>query len=143
MNGKRFLGAVALALLLALALSCQSVRPPEECAVKGGVADQAAFARHFTEMSLASDKQIAPFGDHAMALTSDGVLEVVATGLANTATNLCTQERKGGGKVVYNQTLTLPQGESRTRLGSFAPGEYVIRVIVDGVLVRNLTFGVR
>jgi len=36
----------------------------------------------------------------------------------------------------------VPQGAGTLSLGSFAPGSYVVRVIVDGVLVKNLTFAV-
>ena len=131
---------VSFSVLVFAIVSC-NFRPPESCAVSGGTADESAFAQHFTQMAVVAEGQVA--AEEEGVFNSTDTLEVVAVSLADTATNLCLQERKGGGKIRYNETPTLHEGEDRATLGSFGGGDYVIRVIVDGVLVKNLPFSVR
>lgn len=136
-------GLVALVAALALAAACGSLKPPEDCAVPGGVADEAVFAQHFSQMAVVIEGQDASPPVEEPAFDPNDTLEVVATSVVDTATNLCLQERKGGGQIRYDETPILYAGENRASLGSFGKGDYVLRVIVDDVLVRNLTFTVR
>ncbi|MBI4282276.1 MAG: hypothetical protein HY672_02145 [Chloroflexi bacterium] len=139
----RWFGFAALVAALALAAACGSLQPPEECAVPGGSADQTAFAEHFSQMAVVMEGQDASSSVEEPVFGSDDTVEVVATSIADTSTNLCLQERKGGGQIRYDETPILYVGENRVSLGSFGKGDYVVRVIVDDVLVKNLTFTVR
>jgi len=51
----------------------------------------------------------------------------------------CVQPR-GPGEITFDQTQTMPQGQGVFPVGTFKPGTYVIRVIVDGVLVKYFPF---
>jgi hypothetical protein len=53
------------------------------------------------------------------------------------------QNPEGGGQIPFDQTQTAPEGSASLALGTFEPGGYVIRVIVDGTLVKNFPFVVK
>jgi hypothetical protein len=50
------------------------------------------------------------------------------------------QERKGGGKILFDETRSYTPGENSLALGKYSKGGYVIRVIVDEKLIKNLPF---
>jgi hypothetical protein len=52
----------------------------------------------------------------------------------------CVEERRGGGEISFDEVRTISGGVTIVSLESFVPGSYVIRVILDDVLVRNLPF---
>lgn len=142
----RLLTVICVALGL-IASACGSFSPPESCGEGiGGTADEAKFAQHFTLMELVNEATGQPG-----PLDAEGGLQFAATdrlairteSLAEISVQACVQERKGGGKIPFNQTQTVGQGADSFSLGSFAPGSYVVRVIVDGVLVKNLPFVVK
>ena len=54
----------------------------------------------------------------------------------------CVQSR-GPGEITFDHTQTMPQGHSAFPVGTFKPGTYVIRVIVDGALVKNFPFEIK
>ena len=69
---------------------------------------------------------------------------VVATATQPVTVRFCGQERGRPSDVVFDQTLTLPVGESQVDLGVVGEeGARVIRVTVGETLVKNLTFEVR
>ena len=55
---------------------------------------------------------------------------------------VCVEERRGGGDIAFDQTIDINAGERDLEIGAFEVGSYVGRVIVDGVLVKNLPFEV-
>jgi hypothetical protein len=133
------------AVIVLTALACGSLRPPEDCGV-GGTADESAFSQHFSQMELVSAAAGEPGAEDpemgTMFAPAD-TLEIRAQTVNSVEMRACVQERVGGGGIVFDQTLALPQGSTSLPLGSFSEGSYVIRVAVGGVLVRNLSFGVR
>lgn len=113
----------------------------KECA-SGGSADEATFAQHFSRMDFGSGGS--PSGEGGQQFTPSEAVVVVVAARAETATRFCAQERSRLGTVAYDQTPALPTGETQVNLGTFQnKGDYVIRVSVDGTLVKNLTFTVR
>ena len=130
-------------IALALAISaCGSFSPPEDCGV-GGTADDAKFGQHFAWMELVN-KETGQTGEES----AEGGVQFAATelvairteSLGETPVRTCVQERKGGGKIALDVTATAQEGEALLSLGLFPKGSYVVRVIVDGTLVRNLPF---
>jgi hypothetical protein len=53
----------------------------------------------------------------------------------------CIIESNEEGVIVYNDDHNLMAGTGRLNLGRFDPNPYVMRVIVDGVLVKDFSFG--
>lgn len=138
--------ATGLALGL-IASACGSFSPPESCGEGiGGTADESKFAQHFAQIELVN-KATSQSGN----LDAEGVLQFAAAdqlairaeSLAEVSVRACVQELKGGGQVAFDQVQMMAQGEDDFALGSFSPGSYVVRVIADGVLVKNLTFEIK
>ena len=134
-----------IALVLgAVALACGPIAPPESCEV-GGTADEDLFAELFAEMSLVDTATGAPgeTGDEGTLTFAAGTgLAVRADTLAGVSVRACVQGRTAGADIAADVTETLTEGRDEVSLGSFSRGSYVVRVIVDGVLVKNLAFEV-
>ncbi len=135
-----------LAVLLLSLLACGSLAPPESCGEGiGGSADEATFARYFTQMSLAHSQSGAPGEedpDGGTRFPSGSALAVQSAALSEVSLRVCVQERKGGGKIAFDQSQDLAPGENSFHVGIFPSGMYVARVIVNGTLVQNLPFSI-
>ncbi|HET7012056.1 MAG TPA: hypothetical protein VFI11_14870, partial [Anaerolineales bacterium] len=82
-----------------------------------------------------------PPTDESEATFSENTpLIIRASVLGDVTVRACVQQRAGGGQIVFEQEASLPPGEGHFPIGAFEPGNYVVRVQADGVLVRNLTF---
>lgn len=141
-RGSRKVALVLILALAAIAAACGGATQQAVECTAGGSADQAAFAEHFSRMEFGSGG--APTGEGGQEFTPSDAVVVVVAAKTETATRLCAQERGRLGTVAYDQTHTLPVGESRLDLGAFQKkGNYVVRVSVGETLVKNLTFTVR
>lgn len=142
----RFRILLVLCIIVALAVSaCGSFSPPEDCGV-GGTADEAKFGQHFARMELVNKETGQPGEESAEGGVQFATTEVVtirAESLRTTSVRTCVQERKAGGKIALDVTATAQEGEALLSLGLFPKGSYVVRVIVDGTLVKNLPFVVQ
>lgn len=138
----RTVSAPLLLAMLLMAAACGApTQQAKECSA-GGSADDAVFAQHFSQMEFGSGS--ASTGEGGQEFASSEAVVVVAAAKGETATRFCAQERGRLSTVVYDQTHSLSNGESRTSLGVFEKkGDYVIRVSVGQTLVRNFTFTVR
>ena len=133
--------------VLANMLACGSFAPPQSCGEGiGGTADEALFAEYFSDMQLVIEgtDEVPPPGSESGALVSTGDSLTVKMQVLKTATvRACVQERAGGGGIPADETRTVQPGEAYLPLGEFEKGSYVARIIVDGTLVKNLTFEVK
>ncbi len=146
MRTGRYRGWLAFCVVLALAVSaCGSPKPLETCGV-GGTADEAKFAQHFTLMELVNKETGQPgeaSSEGGVQFAATDVVAIRAKSLAETSVRACVEERGGEGKVALDLTVTAQEGERLLSLGLFPKGSYVVRVIVDGTLVKNLPFDIR
>ena len=137
---------VIICTVLGLIVSaCGSFAPPESCGV-GGTAEEAKFAQHFTRMELvneATGEPGQPDQEGVPQFAPAAQLAIQVESVDEVSVRACIQERRGGGKIAFDQSLTAPQGPGNFSLSSFAPGSYVVRVIVNGILVKNLPFTVK
>ena len=135
--------SLSLAALAVTALACGSLVPPESCPSTSF--DPEAFATYFNDMQLVSAASGQPGqpdsgDDRGQGFSTDEELAIIVDNLGDIELTICITERKGGGQIVYNQTHTIQEGRSTIPLMAFESDPYVIRVIVEEVLVRNLTF---
>jgi hypothetical protein len=135
--------ALAGLALLALIVSACAFGPPPSCGdTIGGTADTAAFDRYFSEMTLINETSGVPSpgdGEGAQFGSADPLaLQVEAK--SQVAVRTCIQPMSGSKTLAFDQTQTLAAGKGSLSLGTFKPGSYVIRVIVEGTLVRNFPF---
>jgi hypothetical protein len=144
---RRFACALILAAYAASTFACGSFAPPQSCGEGiGGTADQAVFNKYFSDMFLVVEAtgEVPPAGeDSSAAIPPDDSLAVKMQVLNATQVRACVQERTGGGGIPADKTASVEPGEALLPLGKFSAGNYVVRVIVDGNLVKNLTFEVR
>lgn len=127
-------------------LACGSFAPPASCGEGiGGTADEALFDQYFSDMGLILEAagEVPARGDESSAVVSpDEPLSIKMQVLQAVEVRACVQERVGGGGIPADKTASVQPGEAFLSLGTFSKGSYVVRVIVDGTLVKNLTFEV-
>lgn len=131
-----------LTVIVWASAACGSIAPPEACASTGS-ADEARFGQLFSSMDLVVDATGEtgtedPQG--GVSLPSDTPLAIRFEGLGDAEVRVCVEQRRGGGEIVFDQTFLAGAGAGSFSLGSFPPDTYVVRVLVDGALVRNLPF---
>ena len=133
-----------LLLLLTASLllaACGGFGPPPECIEGlGGVADTAAFDANFASLPLVSAARGQPGrpAEHGVAFAAGEALAIRVDSLGAVSLRACVQEARS---IPIDQTYELSTGEQSLKIGTLPePGMYVVRVIVDGVLVRNLPF---
>lgn len=127
-----------------IANACGSLKPPQECPFTGS-ADGSVFSQYFNRMVLVSEGAVIPQtgGDSEQTFSTNDNLQLVVISLTETQLQVCISERKGGGKTVYSQTHSLSKGENRLNLGAFKPNPFVIRIAVNNVLAKNVTFSIK
>jgi len=139
---KRFV-IVALALI-SLAPACGPFAPPESCDPDlGGTADEAMFADSFLSMELLNESTGQPGpqdSEGGATFAETDPLVIRAETRSEVSVRACVQPRTGGREIPFDQTVTMARGAGSISLGAFQPGRYVVRVIVKGVLVKNLPF---
>lgn len=131
-----------LALTLS-ALACGSFAPPENCGDEiGGTADEALFGQYFESMELVSGETWQPGsqGENGIEFAEAESLLIMFDAKTDVEVRACIQNTQGGGNLAFDQTTAFSAGENEFPVGAFEPGGYVIRVIVDGVLVKNFPF---
>jgi hypothetical protein len=131
--------------ILTLSLSACSFSPPPSCGDDiGGTADTAKFDQYFTNMQLVNQAsgQVGPEGENGTQYATGEALVIQAESKSEVTVRACVQPR-GPGEITFDQTQTMSQGQGAFPVGLFKPGIYVIRVIVDGVLVKNFPFEVK
>jgi len=133
-----------LAMVVLVAAACAPLSAPPECADGlGGTADQNLFAQYFTAMELVSATSGQP-GTPAENGASFPVTELLAvnvSAVAEVPVRFCVQGFYAGGVIADDLTADMVPGENRVHLDAFdTAADYVVRVIVDGVLVKNLPF---
>jgi len=135
----------SIVILGALASAC-SFGPPPSCGEEiGGTADTTIFDEYFNGMALVSQQTGQPGedSDQGARFAQAEALEIQADAKSDVAIRACIQPLSGQGELQYDETETIAQGEHSLDLGTFQPGSYVIRVIVDRTLVKNFPFQIR
>ncbi|HLF80490.1 MAG TPA: hypothetical protein VI410_01885 [Anaerolineales bacterium] len=129
-----------------LASACSALVPPESCGPEAEVAvDEARFAQLFRSMELvsaATGLTGEPDEEGTPRFTPGEELQVVTDNLGALGIRACVQERRRAGTIAGEREGSLPAGRALIPLGSFEEGDYVVRVTVERVLVRNLPFSV-
>jgi hypothetical protein len=140
---KLFVTILMLGLLLS-ACSLGSFGPPASCGDNiGGTADTANFDQTFTNMALVNQNGVpGTEGENGMEFAATDTLDIRADSNSDVTVRACVQNFNGR-PIAFDGTQTFTQGSSGFSLGSFQSGNYVVRVIVDGVLVKNFPFEIK
>ncbi len=131
-------------VLSLVVIACGSFAPPESCEA-GGTADEVKFNELFTEMGLVNTATGQPAqrkNEGEDKFSVDGSVTLQVDSLTDVTLKVCVEERRGGGEIAFDQTIDINAGEGNLEIGALEVDSYVLRVIVDGVLVKNLPFEV-
>jgi hypothetical protein len=81
-------------------------------------------------------------GENGAQFSASDTLMIQAESKSEVPMRACVQSRSGGASFAFDQTQIMPQVAGTFSIGTFTPGAYVMRMIVDDVLVKNFTFGI-
>jgi len=115
----------------------------ETCGDIGGTADEGIFNQFFTEMAIvrASDGQPGERDEElGPGYTTAEDLLIKYTCTQSVTIRVCVATRDRWGESVFNEEHNSIPGEGSFNVGSFSAKSYVVRVIKDGVLIKNLPF---
>ena len=138
--------SIAVLLVLGFTLASCSSGPPPSCGEEiGGVADTARFDQYFSSMNLVQQNTgaIPPEGESGAEFPRGAGLTIQFESKSDVEVRICIQPLDAGDDQVFNQNHPVVEGEGSINLGAFKPGNYVVRVIVDGVLIKNFPFSVQ
>lgn len=142
MRAARHAQSSVVTVLLLASAACGSIAPPETCG-ETGTADEARFGELFASMDLvveATGETGLEDPEGGASFAADTPLAIRYDSRGSAEVRVCVGQRRGGGKIVLDQTFTAAEGPGSFSLGSFPPDIYVARLLVDGTLVRNLPF---
>jgi hypothetical protein len=138
------LGTILMLGLFLSACSLGSFGPPASCGDNiSGTADTVKFDQYFTKMALVDQSGVSgPEGENGMEFASTDTLNLRADSNSDVAVRACIQNFNGR-PIAFDQTQTFTKGSDGFSLGSFQSGSYVVRVIIDGTLVKNFPFFIK
>ncbi len=135
---------ILLLSLTMIVFSCGPLSPPESCGA-GGTADRGKFNQLFRDMLLVYD----PTGEFPLMQTEgephfseNSAIGVQVDSLQSLDVRFCVEERRGGGEIIFDEVMSMSEGAARVSIGPFGSGSYVVRVILDEVLLINMPFTV-
>jgi hypothetical protein len=70
----------------------------------------------------------------------DTTVSVQTESFMSEEVRFCVEERRGGGKISFDEVRMISEGVNTISLEAFESGSYVLRVIHNEVLLRNLPF---
>lgn len=142
MSRRRICPLTTILLLSSLLVSCSQFKPPESCGA-GGTANEETFNQFFVDMLLYDETMGGAPRIHTEAgptFLQDSTVSVQAESFMSVEIQLCVEQRRGGGEISFDEVRMLSEGVNTISLETFESGSYVIRVIIDEVLIRNLPF---
>lgn len=96
------------------------------------------------KLVVAGTNAVPPAGVDASAqYAAAETVGVQADAKSVTIVRACVVQNTTGGKIQLDRMMTFASGMSTFTLDDFPIGTYVVRVGVDDVLVKNLTFEVK
>ena len=143
---RKFTFVLPVFVLTFSVLACGSFSPPETCGDEiGGTADEVLFGQYFESMELVSATTYQPGTqwENGVEFTAGEPLLIMFDAKIDVEVRACIQNTVGGGQIAFDQASSFTSGENEFSVGVFEPSNYVIRVIVDGVLVKNFPFEVK
>ena len=142
MRRRRICPLTTMLLLSSLLASCNQFKPPESCGA-GGTANKETFNQFFVDMLLYDETMGgAPRIQTEVGPTflQDTTVSVQAESFMSVEIRFCVEERRGGGKISFDEVRMLSEGVNTISLEIFESGSYVVRIITEDTLIKNLPF---
>lgn len=130
--------------MLMLLTSCRALRPPESCGL-GGFANETAYGLYFDNLNLldVEGNPGSPDRDGVPRFEEGQTINLWLQIKTDTRVRICVEETRGGGEIAYDDIVSLKTGQSAVTFGALERGPYIIRLSIDGTLVKNFPFSVR
>lgn len=130
--------------ILTFVSSCRALSPPESCGL-GGYANDTAYGLYLDKFDLldVNGNPGEPDRDGLPRFEEGQALNLWLQVKAAARIRICVEETRGGGEIAFDETTPLTAGQSAISLGVLESGPYVIRMSIDGTLLRNVAFSVR
>lgn len=131
-------------LLLSFVSSCRALRPPESCGL-GSFANDTAFDLYFSDLDLldVEGNTGEPDRDGTPRFEEGRAINLWLQVKSDSRVRICVEETRGGGEIAYDETASYSGGQTAVPFGVLERGPYVIRIGIDGTLVRNVPFSIR
>jgi hypothetical protein len=144
MRHRNLVRLLVLLMMLVLISSCRALSPPESCGL-GGFANDTAYGLYFSDLDLldVNGNPGEPDRDGTPRFEEGSALNLWLQVKSDTRVRICVEETRGGGEIAYDETSALTSGQTAITLGVLERGPYIIRISIDGTLVRNVPFSVR
>jgi hypothetical protein len=135
---------IIILLLLSILSSCRALRPPESCGL-GSFANDTGYGLYLNDLDLLDVEGNAgePDRDGAPRFEEGQVVNLWLQVKSDTRIRICVEETRGGGTIAYDETTSFTSGQSAVTFGALERGPYVIRISIDGTLIRNIPFSIR
>lgn len=131
-------------LILSFVSSCRALRPPDSCGL-GSFANETAYGLYLDDLDLldVSGNTGEPDRDGAPQFEEGEAINLWLQVKSDTRIRICVEETRGGGEIAFDETAAYTTGQNAVTFGVLERGPYVIRISIDGTLVRNIPFSVR
>lgn len=135
---------VSAVLILSFVSSCRALRPPDSCGL-GSFANDTAYGLYLDDLDLldVNGNVGEPDRDGTPRFEEGQAINLWLQVKADTRIRICLEETRGGGEIAFDETSSFSTGQSAVTFGVLERGPYVIRISIDGTLVRSLPFSVR
>jgi hypothetical protein len=130
-------------IVLLITSACSSSNTPDTCEA-GEPVDKKLYKQNFEYVELVDQRNGQPGKKNEEGIwmfKSDDGLAINMKAFTEVTVRFCIIESNEEGVIAYNDDHNLMAGTGRLNLGRFDPNPYVMRVIVDGVLVKDFSFG--
>ncbi|TFH34504.1 MAG: hypothetical protein E4G99_09365 [Anaerolineales bacterium] len=143
-NKRKAIILLMTVVVLTFVSSCRALRPPESCGL-GGNANETGYGLYFEKLDLldVSGSPGIPDRDGLPRFEEGQALNLWLQVKSDTRVRVCVEETRGGGEIAYDETTPLASGQNAITLGILESGPYVLRMSIDGTLVRSVPFSVR
>lgn len=131
-------------LILSFVSSCRALRPPDSCGV-GSFVNDTAYSLYLDDLDLldVNGNPGEPDRDGAPRFKEGETINLWLQVKSDARIRICVEETRGGGEIAYDETTAFSSGQNAVTFGVLERGPYMIRISIDGTLVRSVPFSVR
>jgi hypothetical protein len=129
---------VSAVLILSFVSSCRALRPPDSCG-QGSFANDTAYGLYLDDLDLldVNGNVGEPDRDGTPRFEEGQAINLWLQVKSDTRIRICLEES------AFDETSSFSPGQSAVTFGVLERGPYVIRISIDGTLVRSMPFSVR
>jgi hypothetical protein len=131
-------------LIMSFVSSCRALRPPDSCGL-GSFANDTAYGLYLDDLDLldVAGNPGEPDRDGTPRFPEGQAVNLWLQVKSDSRIRICVEQTRGSGEIVYDETSSFSSGQNAVTFGVLERGPYVVRISIDGTLVRNVPFSIR